>query len=178
MPNDNKLTKTYTQAPISPLRCDGLPRSPIARWLIANVSRGGVECIKAPFKTRPDGRLRMRYGGGITYASRLMCWLRHGPPPSKKHVAAHRCGNGHKACVNGEHLYWATRHENMLDKHGHGTMVCGVDHPISKLDDRIVRTMRVRYANGEQQKDLAGEYGVARSVVCEAIHGKTWGHVT
>jgi len=178
MHEPDSTPKTDAQAPVFPLRADGKPRSPIARWLIGNTDHAEIACLIPPFKTRPDGRLRMRFAGGTTYASRIMCWLRHGPPPTPLHVAAHRCGNGHEACANPSHLYWATRRENMLDKNAHGTMIRGVDHPVSKLNEVIVIDMRRRYKNGEQQKDLAAEYGVARSVACEAINGITWGHVT
>lgn len=51
------------------------------------------------------------------YVSRIMCEEAHGPPPSPKHDAAHDTPNGciGGLCVNGEHLRWATRSENMQD---------------------------------------------------------------
>ena len=51
------------------------------------------------------------------YVARIMCEEAHGPPPSPKHDAAHDTPNGciGALCVNGEHLRWATRRENMLD---------------------------------------------------------------
>jgi hypothetical protein len=51
------------------------------------------------------------------YIARIMCEEAHGPPPTPKHDAAHDTPNGciGGLCVNGEHLRWATRSENMLD---------------------------------------------------------------
>lgn len=49
--------------------------------------------------------------------ARLMCEEAHGPPPTPKHQAAHNVLDGciGSLCVNGEHLRWATAHENQMD---------------------------------------------------------------
>jgi len=50
------------------------------------------------------------------YVARLVCTEANGPPPTSKHEAAHKrqcCG---ELCVNGEHVYWATRSQNEMDK--------------------------------------------------------------
>lgn len=60
-----------------------------------------------------------RYIGAHVYA----CELSKGPRPSPAHEARHSCGNGHEGCVNGSHLDWGTRKENVRDAIEHGTAV-------------------------------------------------------
>lgn len=89
------------------------------------------ECIVFPFYRNDDGYGRLnldsgRYVGAHFYA----CEVRNGPRPSKDHEARHSCGNGHEGCVNGKHLSWGTRKDNVADAIAHGTaMFWGV--PVS-----------------------------------------------
>ena len=46
-----------------------------------------------------------------------------------------------------------------------------------KLTPEIVRECRKRYADGEAQRTLAVEFGVAQRTLNEAIHGKNWSWV-
>ena len=79
------------------------------------------ECYKwlgALANGRPQVGIKLgkrQYKG--VYVARIMCEEAHGPPPSPKHDAAHDTPNGciGALCVNGEHLRWATRSENMWD---------------------------------------------------------------
>lgn len=50
--------------------------------------------------------------------SRLVCAEIYGPAPTPKHEAAHATPRGciGGLCVNGDHLRWATRSENEMDK--------------------------------------------------------------
>ncbi len=95
-------------------------------WLLAHVTYQGDDCVFWPFTRSHTGtgsvtRTVVGGGRGNMSASRAMCILAHGAPPSTKHVAAHYCGNGHKACVNPRHLRWATQLENAQDTLLHGT---------------------------------------------------------
>ena len=49
-------------------------------------------------------------------AARIICEETNGPPPTPKHEAAHKRNCCGRMCVNGNHLYWATRVENERDK--------------------------------------------------------------
>jgi len=74
-------------------------------------------------------------------------------------------------------LRWDTRAGNMADKIAHGTHMEGVRCPKAKLCNEKVKEIRRRIAGGEQQKSLALEFGVSRSVICEVNKGRAWSHV-
>jgi hypothetical protein len=96
----------------------------------AALSEAG-ECVIFPFFRNKEGYGRLnldsgRYVGAHFYA----CEIRNGSRPSSEHEARHSCGNGHEGCVNGSHLSWGTRKENVADAIKHGTaMFWGV--PVS-----------------------------------------------
>lgn len=75
------------------------------------------DCIIWPYGKDGDGYGFMN-GKAV---HREICFRVHGEPVSDANQAAHYCGNC--SCVNKRHLRWATRSENMLDKHDHLTMV-------------------------------------------------------
>lgn len=45
-------------------------------------------------------------------AHRLVCWSKHGPPPSNTRDVSHTCNN--KKCLNPWHLEWASHFENLM----------------------------------------------------------------
>jgi hypothetical protein len=65
-----------------------------------------------------ERRPNVRVNGRLRIVSHMVCEEVYGPPPTPKHVAAHNTPNGcvgNVACVNGDHLRWASRRENALD---------------------------------------------------------------
>lgn len=54
----------------------------------------------------------------------------------------------------------------------------GSTHANSKLTEEIVRSARMRHANGLSGQKLADEYGVSISVMYDALKGRSWKHVT
>lgn len=92
------------------------------KWLDANKSHSGDECLAWPFSKDPYyGRGRLGWNGKEYWAHRLMCELVHGPAPADKPQAAHNCGNGSGGCVNPKHLEWKTNADNQRDRRAHGT---------------------------------------------------------
>lgn len=85
------------------------------QWLKDHQTFDGGECLRWPFHRDQSGYGRVRVMGKSMAASRFMCELVRGAPPSPEHQAAHSCGNGHLGCVNPRHLRWATPKENMED---------------------------------------------------------------
>lgn len=135
-------------------------------WLKAHATYDGDACLLWPFGhdqdgygvayagRRPDGKKR------ITRASRIMCEIVHGEPPTSKHVAAHTCGKGHTGCVNPKHLVWKTARENERDKFVHGTY-----RPGSKAS----RLTKEQIAHIRASKGIVGArrlgklYGISRN---------------
>lgn len=108
-------------------------------------------------------------------ASRKMCILAHGPPPSENHQAAHSCGKGHEACVNPRHLYWATQVDNMKDQIVHGTRAYGMRHGRRKLTAEQVAEIRA-YSGMARHEDIAQKFGVTRRTIGKIISGQRWSH--
>lgn len=142
----------------------------------ALASAGPDECWAWPHAKGVDGRGRVRVNGKLACAARLVCERRHGPPPTPRHYAIHRCGNGHLGCINPHHLRWGTPAENSADAIAHGTFVRGSRHQLAKLTESQVTEIRRRYSNGGVlQRELAAEFGVSREQARDVINGKKWG---
>jgi hypothetical protein len=105
----------------------------------------------------------------------LTCEAWHGPKPFPGAQAAHRCGNTN--CWAGEHLYWATPKQNVLDKIEHGTMPHGEAHHKAKLTEDQVREIRRRSDEGESRSDLGREFGVSATNISGIVRRKFWKHL-
>lgn len=71
-------------------------------------------------------------------------------------------------------LCWGTKLENAADRRVHGTVSEGAKHARAKLSkERAIEVLR-RLRNGESQKLLAIEYGVASCTLGHLNHGRTW----
>lgn len=98
--------------------------------------------------------------------------------------AADRDAKGRQS--HGESHYSRTRPECLARGDRNGSRTCpgrrvvwrGVEHWRSVLTDDAVRQCRLRYANGETFRQLAGRYGVAQGTVMDAVRGRTWKHVS
>lgn len=73
------------------------------------------ECPLWPFGRNKDGYGIVHYQERQYIASRLVCELVHGEPPTPMHQAAHSCGNGHLGCFGARCLSWKTQKENSAD---------------------------------------------------------------
>lgn len=145
----------YCKAHLMRVRTHGHPQAglPIFKktataWLKEHVDHAGDDCLTWPFARTLGGAgsVSGRAVGrkGNLSASRAMCILAHGEPPTPKHVAAHSCGKGHEACVNPRHLRWATMKENAADTLLHGTrpvLVGARSNRLTKLQVRAVRLL-------------------------------------
>lgn len=137
------------------------------------------ECWAWPHASGPNGRGRIRVNGRLQCAARVVCERHHGAPPTPRHYALHKCGNGHLGCINPHHLRWGTPAENSADSAAHGTMVRGEKQYLAKLTESQVTDMRGRYAaGGVFQRELAKEFGVSREQARDIINGKKWGWMT
>jgi hypothetical protein len=148
-------------------------------WLKAQIGYSGADCLPWPFGKTPNGYGRVNIPDrGRIVASNAMCELAHGKPPTPRHLAAHKCGNGSGGCVNPQHLRWATQSENLADRLVHGTDNRGSRHGLAKLVERDVRDIRRLLASNASQDFIASSFGVSQTTICRIKHGICWGWLT
>ena len=167
-----RLLKQGTPGDASPKKArdgDGL------KFLEEHLGHAEDGCLPFPFKT-PDGHYpRVTYRGQRKIASRIMCELAHGAPPTPKHEAAHNCGKGLLGCVNPRHLRWATHTENMSDRIEHGTANRGERHGMARLTSGDVAEIRRMLADGFVQTSIANRFGIGQATVSHIARGSSWG---
>lgn len=134
----------------------------------------GDDCLLWPFDRNPKGYGRHQSGGKRRAAHRIVCAAVHGEAPSRRHVCAHSCGNGHLGCVNPRHLRWATQSENHADKLIHGTMARGEKNGNASMSEETARKAKSMIGH-MTQREIAVELGITRSAVRDIKIGKTWG---
>lgn len=145
-------------------------RPTVLDWLYAHVSYSGDDCLTWPYSCA-RGYAQVAVGRKVTRASRLMCKLVHGDPPSPLHEAAHLCGKGNKGCVNPKHLTWKTRSENQLDRRQHGTAITATKGQAGVLSaDELAA---IRAAEGTTIS-IAARFGVSERTVLRAKRGDTY----
>lgn len=130
-------------------------------------------CLTWPFYRMPDGRGQVCYHGKRMQAHRATCIEAHGPPPTEKHEAAHNCGKGHEACVNGSHLQWKTKLENEADKIIHETLLTGEKHNMVKLTEQQALEI-MKKGKTCSATPLAKKYGVSIQAIYDIRQGRTW----
>ncbi len=149
-------------------------RGDTLKWIEEHLSYQGEECLVWPFHHDNKGYAKIRVNGRNMQVSRYICESLYGLPPTQ-HEAAHNCGRGRMGCVAPNHVRWATKAENEADKEAHGTRLKCERHPLAKLTDEQVATIRRRYTGRRgQQKKLADEYGVSYSTICGIVSGRRW----
>jgi hypothetical protein len=114
---------------------------------------------------RPQVGVSMTRKGA--YVSRLVCEEVRGPPPTSKHDAAHNTPNGCVGglCVNGDHLRWATRKENMAD------VSTEQREEIVRLREANKTQEQIDQRRGERHKaKLAGEKTYFSGTMCPRGH--------
>ena len=116
----------------------------VARFLEEVVLRhDSDECLIWPFARNTGGYGHMRWQGRLTVVNRLVCILKHGPPPSPTHVAAYTCLNGRRGCVNPNHVEWKTPAQNSADDwQRRRRMICpqGECKAVVSATDALVRS--------------------------------------
>jgi len=151
----------------------GTSRGGPLEWLRAHLGHQGEGCLFWPFSHYPSGYAQVRYKGAATKASRVMCMLAHGQPPSPELEAAHSCGKGHLGCVHPQDLRWDTPKGNCADRVEHGTENRGERQWMAKLSREDVLAIR-RQAGGISHRALAKQYGVSRMTITNILNRDTW----
>lgn len=144
------------------------------KFLEANVGHiGKVDCIIWPYSICAFGYGTVSFRGRTRFASRAMCMLAHGDPPFANADAAHSCGN--RACVNPNHLRWASRYENVQDAWEHGTAVNGERVGTSKLTEEQALAI---YRSEKSVRELADEYDMSLKGIRKIKSGGSWAWLT
>jgi hypothetical protein len=98
--------------------------------------------------------------------------LRLGEKPADKPLCLHKpviCHN--RACFNYRHLYWGDYKDNRRDQVLDGSHTAGENHPLAKLNDVMVRAIRLDNRNNQE---IANSYKVSRTVISKIKLGKLW----
>ncbi|MER8602822.1 hypothetical protein NKH48_03370 [Mesorhizobium sp. M1233] len=133
----------------------------------------GDECLTWPFATKDSGYAQIWVGKKCHGVHRRVCEHVHGPAPTRKHDAAHSCGNGHLACVTKRHLSWKTRKGNMADTLIHGTHSRGTRSSRARLNEAQVREIRALRGN-KSEPEIAKQFGVTRHAISNIVLRRTW----
>jgi len=149
--------------------------NPAQRFLAEVVLRhSGNKCLIWPFhRDSKNGYGQVWNGAKLTWAHRYVCEKVHGPAPDPELEAAHSCGNGHLGCVNPNHLRWATRSENALDRAIHGTDIRGKKNHSAVLNEHQVQEIR-SLRGVVSQGELARRFGVDRMTIKAIYTGRSW----
>lgn len=150
-------------------------RGAAVKFLRDNLGRTDETCLIWPFTKMPNGYGTLGYNGAHFYAHRFMCALLHGEAPTKKHEAAHSCGNGHGSCVHPKHLFWKTKSGNMQDRSAHGRAPNSWWGIRGKLTPENVKHIRDCIPLGPPMIHwLAAKYVVTPSNIRHIQQGRTW----
>lgn len=141
-------------------------------------------------KSNPDGcwlwtGSKVPFGYGTTYYNgkpqrthRISYKIAHGEIPDDVCVL-HKCDN--PACVNPDHLFLGTKHDNTQDmvKKGRQKYVThnGSENGNSKLKESDVTQIRCLFESGYSQKGIAKLFSISTRTVCQIVENETWKHV-
>ena len=94
------------------------------------------------------------------------------PRPSPESQICHR--DGDRMNPRADNLYWGTAKDNARDRDIHGNTVRGTKSPRAKLTSQQVGEIRLRYAAGEKQRDLADAYSSNQKTIHRIVTGKAY----
>lgn len=115
------------------------------------------------------GEIRSKEIGGKRYAHRFSWELEFGPIPKGGEVC-HSCDQ--PSCVNPEHLFLGSHHDNMLDAKAKNRMPAGERNGQAKLTIDQVR--EIRSTTGLTAESIARKFNVSRSLISLILRGDRW----
>lgn len=134
------------------------------------------ECWPWMMYTNRGGYGVVMFRGSPTMAHRVIFEAANGPIPKGLYIL-HKCDN--RICCNPNHLFMGTIADNNADKMAKGRHrgPRGTGHPLSKITEADVISIREKYKNGHTQVMLAREFGVHQTKISEIVRGLAWKHV-
>ena len=136
-------------------------------------------CIIWTGSVRPNGYGMIYIGSSKNSSSahRAAWEIANGSIPEGLCVC-HKCDN--RLCVNIAHLFLGTHTDNMADmiRKGRKWINTGERHPLAKLTEADVLTVRRRYAaGGETYKNIGDAYGVCSNTIRSIVRRRRWRHI-
>lgn len=130
----------------------------------------------AGYQRKKQGYGGFSWSGKMELAHRVSFALYKGPIKGR-HVL-HSCDN--PGCVNPDHLFLGTHHDNMTDmkNKGRAKSFRGSQHRNSKLKEYQVKHIKASLLTGVRQCFLAKMYGVHKGTIQGIADGSSWKHVT
>jgi hypothetical protein len=115
-------------------------------------------------------------GGTMIGAHQLAYYLATGEKPNDLFVC-HTCDT--PACVRPAHLFAGTQAANMADKVRKGRQYhpIGEKNRMAKLCAEDVLAIRARYANGDDYRDIAGDFRIHPYYVHDIASRRRWAHI-
>lgn len=115
---------------------------------------------------------------GKTMKAHRVSWLAfRGNIPSRMNIL-HKCDT--PLCVNPDHLFLGTQHDNIRDMVGKGRQRSGGEgrfghnHPAHRLSIAQVRQIRSMHSEGDSQHSVAARFGVSVMTVNRIVRGISW----
>lgn len=126
---------------------------------------------------KPDGRYGHFTVDGKAVKAHRWLYAFLGNALSEGEVVRHRCDN--PQCVNPDHLLSGTSADNTADMHERGRAANrqGERHPLVRLTEDQVRTIRALKAGGRTETSLAAEFGVGRGQIGKIARRENWRHI-
>lgn len=136
------------------------------------------ECIESPTCKYASGYGVVRHNGRNERAHRIAYAHANGIQLADidGKVIMHSCDN--PPCINPRHLVEGTHQDNMDDMFAKGRRQAAVGERASstKLTEKDVRDIRMRFRDGESNVSIAKDYPVSSSSIRAIRVGKTWSH--
>jgi len=100
---------------------------------------------------------------------RLICMAFHGMPPHPSSQTRHLDGNGQSNLPS--NLLWGTQEENWLDRKAHGGGIEGEKHPMAKLTDFQMKSLKWAIEIGlVSQRRAARILGMSQAGISAVVH--------
>lgn len=131
-------------------------------WTAACAGQMGYGQIKLPKQRKQE------------YAHRAAYMIYHGEIPVGMQVC-HRCDN--PKCVNPDHLFIGTSHDNHLDMKAKGRHLYGEKNLMAKLNLEQVTKIHEMLKIGIPQKRIAMAYGVSSITISRIKRHLRWKHI-
>ena len=122
----------------------------------------------------PNGYGHVEFQGEKHYTHRLMYEFAKGPIPYGM-LVCHTCDT--PSCMNPDHLFLGTYKDNMQDCISKGRMAKGSRNGRSKLNEDQVIEIKSLLKKGNSHREIAQEFGVAKTTVSHINTGYRWRHL-